>query len=440
MILGNVFQQLYSLVDSVVVGKFIGVNALAGVGATNSLTFLILGSAEGLTGAFSVMAGQTFGARQYPSMRSYIANSFYIMLGISVVFTPVTMLLTRPVLSAMQTPSEIIDYSTTYLMIMFAGILPILLYNVTASILQALGDSKTPLISLIIASVLNIGLDLLLVAVLDWGVAGAALATVLSQLVSGVLCFIYMFRKFDVLKYEKGEKKADLSKIRKLLSMGIPMALQFSITALGSLVIQIAVNSLGASAVAAVTAGGKVTSIFEGAFTMVGLSMINYTAQNCGARKLHRVRQGVRAGLAMGLMFCAFSIAIILLFGNALALLFLGRSETAILDMTREYEIINCLFYPALLYLYLTRNSSTGMGYTMSTLFSGAAELAGRVVAAVILTRQFGFTGACFANPCAWTAADIALTFVYIHSLKRKEREFAQEAQASTVSAGEASS
>lgn len=428
LVLGNLFQQFYSMVDSVVVGKFVGVNALAGVGATGSLNFMILGFATGVCGGFGIMVGQKFGAKDYSDMRSYIANSLYITAAIAIILTPLTVLLCRKMLVLMQTPAEILEEAYSYLVIIFAGIFTTMLYNVASAILRAIGDSRTPLIALIGASLLNIGLDLLFVIVFNWGTMGVGIATVLSQAISGIVCFIYMFRKYPILRFQKGEKARDRGKINKLLNVGVPMALQFSITAIGSVTLQYAVNGLGAVSVTAMSVGGKINLLFNGILEMIGLSMATYASQNKGAGRLDRIRQGVRSALFLAMGACCITVTVVLLFGCQIALLFLDAEETAILAQVQIFLRANAAFYPMLGILFVLRNTVQGMGYSASTMLAGLSELVGRCIAALVFANLWGFQGVSFANPSAWTLAVLILIGCYIFAMKKARREMADAA------------
>ena len=303
LVLGNLFQQFYALADTIIVGRFCGVSALASVGATGSVNYLILGFVIGVCNGFAIPIAQLFGARDYKDLRRHVANAAWLCMAASVVLTISTVALTRPMMQLMQTPDDIIDGAVIYIGWIFAGIPFIFLYNMVAAIMRALGDSKTPLYFLILTSALNIGLDLLFIVPFHFGVFGAALATDISQVISGVLSFVYLRRKFDVLKMEKDDlafsKKASI----RLLSIGIPMGLQCSITAIGSVIMQWAVNVLGSTAVAAVTAAGKTQSLLTVPMESVGTAMATYAGQNLGASRMDRVRQGVNSAMLIILVY-----------------------------------------------------------------------------------------------------------------------------------------
>lgn len=419
LILGNLFQQLYNMVDSAIVGKFVGVNALAGVGATGSINFLILGFAIGVCGGFGIMFGQKFGARDYHGMRRYIANSYYLIAIISAVLTPLTMLSCRAVLIWMDTPPEIIEDAYNYIIVIFAGISVTMLYNTVSSVLRAIGDSKTPLYALIGSSIINIALDFLFVVGFDMGTMGAGIATVIAQAVSGIVCLWYMYRKYEILRFQHGEGKFVGIMAVHLLGLGIPMALQFSITAIGTIIIQAAVNSLGAAAVASMTTGSKICNVFSGALEMLGMAMATYCSQNMGARKYDRIKSGVDAGLILTAGTCAVIISAILLLGRPITLMFLDADQAEIIENTLVFIRWNAFCFPFLGILFILRNALQGMGYSAISMLAGISELIGRAFVAFMCIKPLGYLGGCLANPAAWLMADIILLFSYLYAKKR---------------------
>lgn len=423
LLMGNLFQQFYSMVDSIIVGKFVGVNALAGVGATGAFNFLILGFAMGICGGFGIMFGQRFGAKDYKGMRNYIANSFYLTVAVAAVLTPLTMIFCRQILILMQTPEEILEEAYSYIIVILAGIIVTMLYNIAAAILRAIGDSQTPLYALIGASLLNIGLDLLFVLVFHMGTFGVGVATVIAQGVSGLVCIIYMFRKYEILQFHKGEYRTDTLKMVHLMGLGIPMALQFSITAIGSVMIQTAVNGLGAIAVAAIAAGSKVSMVFAGVFEMIGMAIATYSSQNKGAREYGRIKQGVKAGFIMTAVGCVVTITIVQLLGKEIALLFIDSSEVDIMDKIMLYLRFNSVAYPCLGTLLVLRSTLQGIGYSFIAMLAGVSELLGRGLVAFCMVGSLGYFGVCMANPAAWLFADIILVISYIYAIKKMNME-----------------
>ena len=414
LVLGNLFQQFYALADTIIVGRFCGVSALASVGATGSVNYLILGFVIGVCNGFAIPIAQLFGARDYKDLRRHVANAAWLCMAASVVLTISTVALTRPMMQLMQTPDDIIDGAVIYIGWIFAGIPFIFLYNMVAAIMRALGDSKTPLYFLILTSALNIGLDLLFIVPFHFGVFGAALATDISQVISGVLSFVYLRRKFDVLKMEKDDlafsKKASI----RLLSIGIPMGLQCSITAIGSVIMQWAVNVLGSTAVAAVTAAGKTQSLLTVPMESVGTAMATYAGQNLGASRMDRVRQGVNSAMLIILVYGVGSALILHFTDVQIMSLFLDTAkEVDIVAMGREYLFWNSVFFVPLGALIVWRYSIQGLGFSSLAMLAGVAEMVARTAVAIVLVPILGYFGAELSNPAAWIAACLFLYPAY---------------------------
>lgn len=425
MIFGNLFQQMYNMVDSIIVGKYVGVQALAAVGSTGALNFLILGFVTGLCSGFTIPVSQAFGAGDHKTMRRFITNAAWLSLGIGSVLTLITVLGTRQFLTWMKTPDDIFHDAYLYIVTLFAGILAIFLYNLLSGIMRALGDSRTPLYFLILASIMNIVLDLFFIIVLKTGAVGAAIATVISQLASGVLCFIYIMKKFPILKMERGEWAFSGFHSLKLIGMGIPMGLQFSITAIGSTILQSAVNTLGSSVVAAVTAGGKVSMLFTQPIETLGLTMATYCGQNLGAVKIDRIHKGVRQSLVLGALYAVVAGVAISFVGSYVALLFINSSETAILGYVRQFLIANGAGYVLLSSLLILRNTIQGLGHGVLAMGAGIFEMIARSVVAFALVGQFAFDAVRIANPVAWVAANLLLVPAFFHVSKVLKRDFA---------------
>lgn len=414
LVLGNLFQQFYALADTIIVGRFCGVSALASVGATGSVNYLILGFVIGVCNGFAIPIAQLFGARDYKDLRRHVANAAWLCMAASVVLTISTVALTRPMMQLMQTPDDIIDGAVIYIGWIFAGIPFIFLYNMVAAIMRALGDSKTPLYFLILTSALNIGLDLLFIVPFHFGVLGAALATDISQVISGVLSFIYLRRKFDVLKMEKDDlafsKKASI----RLLGIGVPMGLQCSITAIGSVIMQWAVNVLGSTAVAAVTAAGKTQGLLTIPMESVGTAMATYTGQNLGASRMYRVRQGVNSAMLIILIYGVASAFVLHFTDVQIMGLFLDTAkEVDIVAMGREYLFWNSVFFVPLGALIVWRYSIQGLGFSSLAMLAGVAEMVARTAVAIVLVPILGYFGAELSNPAAWIAACLFLYPAY---------------------------
>ncbi|MDD6812612.1 MAG: MATE family efflux transporter [Lachnospiraceae bacterium] len=426
LLFGLLFQQFYSMVDTIIVGQYLGVEALAAVGATGSVNFLIIGFCMGVCNGFAIPIAQEFGAGNEKNLRKFVANGVWLSVAFAVVLTIVVALLCRPILQLMQTPDNIIDGSYQYIIIIFLGIPVTYLYNMTAAIIRSLGDSKTPVIFLTMAAILNIILDLVCIIIFGWGVAGAAIATVVSQAVAGVCCLFFMKRKFHIIQMDKEEWKPDGNFMGKLCNMGIPMGLQYSITAIGSVILQSAVNGIGSNAVATVTAGGKLSMFLMCPFDAMGSTMATYGGQNVGAGKLERIGKGLKSCVILGAAYSVIALGIVLLFGKYLLLLFIDSSEIVILADAQWYITMNVCFYFALALVNIVRFLIQGMGFSRLAVFAGMFEMLARGLAGFVLVPCFGFTAVGFANPLAWIFADIFLIPAYIHVRKKLEKIIGQ--------------
>lgn len=422
MLFGLLFQQLYNMMDTIIVGKYLGVNALAAVGSTGSINFMIVGFCIGVCSGFAIPVAQSFGEKNEKAMRRYAANSGWLAAVFSVIMTLTVCLLCRNILGWMKTPEDIFDGAYAYIFVIFIGIPATCLYNILAGIIRSMGDSTTPLIFLLISSVMNIVLDLFTIIVLKMGVAGAAWATVVSQGVSGILCLFYMKKNYPVLKMEGDEWKPDIRTMKTLCNMGIPMGLQYSITAIGSVILQTAVNSLGASAVASVTAAGKISMFFCCPFDAMGTTMATYGGQNLGARKLDRIQKGIRDCTILGAGYAILAYVVIFLFSDTIALLFVNHSETEILRNTRQFLLANAAFYFPLALINILRFMIQGLGYSRLAILAGVSEMAARTFMGFCLVPLFGFKAVCFANPLAWIAADLFLIPAYFYVMRRLYR------------------
>lgn len=420
LVLGNLFQQFYSLADTIIVGRFVGVGALAAVGSTGSVNYLILGFVIGLCNGFAIPVAQLFGARDYTDLRRHVANAAWLSLALGAALTVLTVACTRPILQLMQTPADIIDNAAAYIGWIFAGIPFIFLYNMVAGIMRALGDSKTPLYFLLLTSGLNVGLDLVFVIVFGMGVTGAALATDLSQAISGVLSLAYLVRRFDVLHMEGKEYRFCKSACRRLLGIGVPMGLQCSITAIGGVIMQGAVNVLGSTAVAAVTAVSKTQNLLTVPLESIGTSMATYAGQNLGASRMDRVRRGVRCSLGIITVYAVVSLLVLQFADVTIMGLFLDTAaEVEIVRMGCSYLFWNSLFYIPLGALIVWRYTIQGLGYSTLAMLAGVAEMAARTGVGLVLVPVLGFFGAGLANPSAWIAACLFLYPAYRWTAKQ---------------------
>ena len=423
LMFGNLFQQFYSMVDTIIVGRFLGTNALAAVGSTGSINFLILGFCLGTCAGFTIPVAQSFGSKDTQALKRYVGNIVWLAAGFSLLFTVATVVLCRPILQWMNTPADIIDDAYHYIVVIFLGIPTIVLYNVLASLLRALGDSRTPVVFLVLASLLNIGLDLFLIVVIPMGVAGAAWATVISQGISGLCCLLFIWKKFPLLHISRDDLTPRKACIKRLLSMGVPMGLQSSITAIGSILLQTSVNGLGSVVVAAITAASKLYQLFGCVFDALGVAMSTYGGQNIGARRGDRIFPGLRAGMIIGSVYSILALVVILLFGRPLVQLFVDGSETVIIDQAYQFMVIQVAFFIPLAGVNVIRLLIQGMGYSKLAVFAGVFEMIARGSFGLFLVPVFGFNMACFASPAAWILADGFLIPAYL-KVMRHVKEF----------------
>lgn len=419
---GMLFQQFYNMMDMLIVGQFLGVQALAAVGATGSINFMIIGFCMGVCNGFAIPVAQRFGAGDYHSLRKYVGNSVWLSIAFAGVMTVVVCVLCRQILLWMNTPLDIIDGSYSYIFVIFLGIPAVYLYNLLSGIIRSLGDSKSPLFFLVFSSILNIVLDIVLILAFGMGVAGAAWATVISQLVSGAACLFYMVRRFDILKMSKDEWRVDANCVGVLCNMGIPMGLQYSITAIGSVILQAAVNSLGSASVAAVAAGSKISMFFCCPFDAMGSTMATYAGQNMGAGKLERISQGMKSTCLLGFGYSILACIVLVCFGGAVALLFVNPSETEIIQQVSWFLAANSAFYFPLALVNIVRFTIQGLGFSKSAIFAGVCEMLARSIVAIAFVPIFGYAAICFASPAAWVFADLFLILAYWYIMKRLRR------------------
>lgn len=417
MLLGNLFQQLYSITDMVIVGQFLGVDALAGIGATGSLAFLIMGFVFGIAGGFSIPVARAYGAKDLPLVRHTIVNALYLSIALMLVITPTVLLSLEGMLRFMQTPDNIFEDAYRYIFILFAGMSISMFYNILANIARALGDSKTPLYFLIVASFLNVGLDLLFLLSFDMGLAGAAYATILAQGVAAILCLIYMLRKFSLLSFSRADLPFNLPLCRNLAYIGLPMGLQMSITAIGSIILQSSINALGTNIVSAVTVGSRVHMLFFQPVDMLGLTIATFCSQNLGARKLSRISYGVKVGIRFGLLLSLTLSSTMFFFGPSIARLFLDEAGTVILPEVTTFLRITASLHWVLAILLIMRNAVQGLGFSLFAMGAGVLELFGRAVMAIFFVEQFGFVAVCLAGPIAWILAAAFLVPLYFRSM-----------------------
>ena len=419
MLFGMLFQQFYNLVDTIIVGKTLGVEALAGVGATGSINFMIIGFCMGVCNGFVIPVAQCFGAKKPADLRKYVFNGYICSIVFAIVLTLASVIFCRRILIIMNTPADIIDHAYNYIVVIFIGIPTVFLYNMVSGVIRSLGDSKTPVVFLVLSSIINVVLDFFLILVCKMGVAGAGWATVTSQLISGLTCLIYMYKKYDILKGDKSERVLDRRFITNLCMNGVPMGLQYLKTAIGSTILQAAVNTLGSTYVAAMTAGSKMFNFTCCPFDALGSTMATYAGQNVGAAKIKRLGQGVRSAMIIGSVYSVLSLIALYFTTDYIALLFVNASETTIIALTRQFILASACFYIPLTGVNVVRFCIQGMGFSVFAISAGILEMIGRAFAAIILIPSIGFMGACLASPIAWIAADAFLFPAFIHCAKK---------------------
>lgn len=422
---GNVFQQLYTVADTAIVGKAIGVEALAALGAVDWLNWMVLGIIQGITQGFSILISQKYGSREYEQMRRVAGNSCVFAAACAVVLCVASQFAIKPAVALLNAPDEITPLACAYLRVIFWGIPIMMTYNMASSILRALGDSKTPLYAMIAASITNIALDLLFVLVFEMGVRGAAVATVLAQVLASVYC-IHAIRKIELLKTQPGDYRLDRQVCRRLVTLAAPMAFQNGIIAVGGMVVQTVVNGFGVAFIAGFTATNKLYGVLEVAATSYGYAMVTYAGQNMGAGSKQRISQGLRAGLFIGMVTSLLITAVMFLFGRSILAWFISAEEAAggeALEVAFRYLKIMSIFLPVLYVLHIVRSSIQGMGNTVIPMLSGISELAMRTGASLLLPALFGQNGILFAEVTAWAGADVILVPGYFREKRKLDRQ-----------------
>lgn len=419
MFLGNVFQQFYNIVDSIVAGQFIGVDALAAIGSTGSLMFFVTGWLNGLSSGFAIIVAQRFGARKYDEMRHYVAMSFYLMAAFALVMTAAFLALNEPILRLMNSPENVMHDVKSYMGIIYAGLIITAAYDILAAVLRALGDSRSPLYFLIISAGINVVLDIALICVFGMGVEGCAYATVIAQGISAVCCIIYIVKKYPILHLKKENFAISLDSFRRLIALGIPMGLQFSITAIGTIIVQGAVNIYGTTYMAGFSAAGKIQNIASMVAVSMGATIATYVGQNRGAGKMDRVKQGVNYCWIMLLVWSVIEMLLMYFGGKYFTYLFVSSSQADVINVSVTYFHTVFWAYPFLCTIFLFRNALQGMGYGLVPMLGGVFELVARTAIVVFVAGKTTFAGVCLADPVAWIAALIPLIPYYFHIMKK---------------------
>ncbi len=419
LFLGNVFQQFYNMADTIIVGQFVGTGALAAVGSTGTIMFLITGFATGLGTGFTILTAQRFGAGDMKGMRRSVFTAAVLTVIVSVLVTAVSVIFMHPLLDLMQTPADIYDDAYDYIIVIMWGLAAQMLYNLLSALLRAIGNSKMPLYFLILAAALNVVLDLVFIINFQMGTAGAAYATVISQGISGLLCLLYIVKAVPIFRLSRRDMVMDGKMMAEQLKVGLPMALQFSITAIGSIMVQTSLNMLGSTLVAAYTAAGKIEQILTQAYTALGTAMANYSAQNVGAGDIPRIRQGFRAATIWGGVYSVVAGVLVMTVGKYLTYLFVSEDAAMLLDSVDLYLKCIGFFFIPLNIVNAYRNGLQGLGYGLLPMTAGVAELAGRGVIAVISARYSSYFGICMAGPAAWVLAGGLLVVLYFYIVKK---------------------
>lgn len=422
LVLGTLFQQLYSFVDTIIVGRCIGTDALGAVGTTYSLHFLILGFVLATCNGFGIPVAESFGAKDRENLHKYLFNGAVLCVAMTVLFTVVTTLVAEPLLRLIHTPEELLDYAVRYIRIIFLGIPAAVLYNYSSTVLRSLGDSKHPFYFLLVSSFLNMGLDWLFIVPFQMSVEGAAIATVVSQLVSGLLCTWWFFAKVEGIQFTKENCVLSAAHCKRLAYIGFPMGFEYSVSAIGAVIMQDAINQLGSVAVAAQTAGEKIRQMFTLPMESVGMAMATYVGQNHGARRTDRVKQGIRDGCLIQATYCVVAWVVVFFVKRWAVGLVLGEADAAIFDGAVEYLTVISVLFVLLGFLMIFRYTLQGLGYSVQAVISGVGELIGRALGGWLAVHSLGYFGICISNPLAWGLALCYCVFMVTRVLG-KEKE-----------------
>ena len=425
LLLGNLLQQTYNIIDAAIVGQILGDKALAGVGASSSIQFLVLGFCMGCCAGFGVPVAKYFGANDMHKMRKYIFNGAVLTGIIALIVTSVCAICCNQILHLLSVPQDIFDKAYSYLIVIFLGIPFTLMYNYLSSVLRSLGDSRTPFMFLAFSAILNIFLDLFCILVLKWGCAGAAIATITAQAVSGILCLVYIFKKVQIMHLEAQDREVEGSAVKELLVMGIPTGLQFSITAIGSMVMQSANNKLGSVYVSGFTSGMRIKQFTMCPFDAFATAASVFCSQNLGAGQAKRIKQGLWQAIAVAVGYGLIAGLIMIFFGRPLSMIFVKKSAVDVIDASAKYLRCMGFFYWSLGILNVARMVTQGLGYSGRAIFSGVTEMAARIIVSLGFVGTFGFTAICFADQTAWVTATIYILPTCLYCVKKSTAKIA---------------
>ncbi|MBR3143216.1 MAG: MATE family efflux transporter [Clostridiales bacterium] len=429
LLMGNIAQQLYNIVDTIIVGRYVDPDALAAVGSTGTVMFLMLGTSNGLVTGFTIVTSQKYGANDSRGIKTSVTNGFILSLAVAAIITTAGLAFMRPLLRLMNTPEVFFDYAYAYISTICAGIVCMILYNYCASLMRAIGNSKMPLIFLLCSAAMNIGLDLLFIIVFHMATFGAALATVISQGLSVIPCIIYIYAKMPVLRPSKSDWKLDGSTIKQQLHYGIPMAIQYSITASGTVIMQSAFNTFDSIAVTAITAASKFQNVIMQGMLTVGMTMAAYAGQNYGARNMTRIKQGVKAALKIYVVYSAVAAVLaIFLVPHVLWIFFDTEVDVSVYipwAMPYIIECAVCYFFLSMIFIY--RHTIQSIGYLGIAMVLGFVELGSRMITSFYSISVHNYYIAVASDPLAWIAAGLAGLFIALAIFKRVERRWASE-------------
>lgn len=426
LILGYILQQMYLVIDAAIVGRWVGVGALAAVGASSSIMFLVMGFCNGACAGFAIPVAQSFGAKDYSKMRLYVANAVRISAVMATVVTLLSLMFCRRILQMVNTPADIFHDAYIFLMLQFAAIPLTFGFNLFSGQIRALGNSRQPFYFLITSAVVNVLLDVVLILGCGLGVAGAGIATWLSQALSVILCLWYIRKHMQLLIPKGDERRFDNKRTSILLNNGVPMGLQFSITGIGIILLQSANNALGTTCVAAFTASMRIKYLFTCVFENIGVAMATYCGQNLGARRMDRVTKGVKDAITLMLIYFVFTFALIYPFADWMMRLFVDSGEAEVVGRAAQFMRIANYFYPALGLLTILRYSIQGLGFSNLSMLSGVMEMIARCGVSLWLVPALAWTGVCLGDPVAWIMADLFLIPAFIW-VQRRLRKLAKE-------------
>lgn len=420
---GILFQQAYNIADAAIVGRYLGAKALAAVGASSSAQFLTFGFCMGTMTGFAVPVAQRFGARDYDGMRRFVFCANILAAATALLMTSLCAFFCDQILFALKTPEDIFGDARVYLFTLFLGTPFIIFYNWLSSLLRAVGDSKTPFAFLVFSTMLNVVLDLLFIVCFGWGVFGAAFATVISLFVSGLLCALYIRAKFEILRLKKENKVFDIRTAAALVKIGVPMGLQFSITAIGSMIMQAANNALGTVYVSAFSAASKIKQFAISPFDALAASVSTFASQNYGAHKFDRIKKGFAQGLAAGTLLGAALAVLLIFFGRQLSMIFISAKNADVLDASQKFLFISGFFYLVIPFLNVSRLTVQGLGYSNRAIFSGVIEMLARIFVSFALVPKMGWTAICFCDQAAWVSATFFIFSYCLYLIGRLQKE-----------------